>query len=263
MDKLIGPPRKDVVDAIREEHYAVPEGEFGASDEKLESPNYQVLFTPRQEYNFVMEPTFDRHTQMSAGKDQTTGEALPDREHIVLKDLLTQAVERMRGVFKEMKLSEDAITPELFAELQFTLPELGSLRMYTGPMFMLYNTVLRAMATKSKTVEYGGPSMLGKSVEKKFTTTLHGINSGVIKLSRMQPACEVYRGVGGMRLPPAFVTPNSHNVRGGVENGFLSTTTDWDAALKYGRAAKDGEASLIFRMRMARMFLKHGRGLVF
>ena len=130
LDKLIGPPRKDVEAAVRDEHCGVQEGEFGASDEELISPNYQVRFTPRQEYKFVMEPAFG--TTLSAGKDQTTGDALPDRDHVVLKDLLAQAVELMRDAFREMKLPEAAITQELFDELRFTIVELGSLRMYTG-----------------------------------------------------------------------------------------------------------------------------------
>ena len=65
-----------------------------------------------------------------------------------------------------------------------------------GPLFMLYNAVLRAMATEEKTATFGVPEQLrGRSVRGRYTTTLQAINSGVIKLSRMQPACKVGSGV--------------------------------------------------------------------
>ena len=108
----------------------MPEGEFGASDEELISPHYQIHFTPRKEYQFVMNPTFG--TPMPAGKDLVTGEPLPDREHVVLIDLLAQAVVLMREAFEEMKVTIAGVTQERFDELKFTLVELGSLRMYTG-----------------------------------------------------------------------------------------------------------------------------------
>ena len=61
---------------------------------------------------------------------------------------------------------------------------------------MLYNAVLRAMATEEKTATIGVPEQLrGRSVRGRYTTTLQAINSGVIKLSRMQPACKVGSGV--------------------------------------------------------------------
>ena len=57
---------------------------------------------------------------------------------------------------------------------------------------MLYNAVLRTMATEEKVTTFGVPEQLrGRSVRGRYTTTLQAINSGVIKLSRMQPACKV------------------------------------------------------------------------
>eukprot|EP01050_Picozoa_sp_SAG11_P014373 SAG11_NODE_1764_length_4288_cov_3.044163_4_plen_74_part_00 len=54
-------------------------------------------------------------------------------------------------------------------------------------------------------------------VHGRFTTTVHAINSGIIKLSRMQPTCKVYRGMSGMKLPKTFTEANAYNVRAGVE----------------------------------------------
>eukprot|EP01050_Picozoa_sp_SAG11_P014372 SAG11_NODE_1764_length_4288_cov_3.044163_3_plen_111_part_00 len=57
LDGLIGEPRKDVAQAVEDEHCSVPSG-FGASDFELTTGNYQVLFTPRLEYAFVADASF-------------------------------------------------------------------------------------------------------------------------------------------------------------------------------------------------------------
>ena len=57
-----------------------------------------------------------------------------------------------------------------------------------------------------------------------YTTTLHTINSAIIKLGKLTPACKVYRGISGGVLPEQFRKPNKQNVCGGVEFSFMSTT---------------------------------------
>ena len=49
-------------------------------------------------------------------------------------------------------------------------------------------------------------------------------------------------------LPAAFWTPNNHNVRGGIELAFMSTTTDRSIAMNYARA--DDKPSIVFEMQM-------------
>jgi hypothetical protein len=41
----------------------------------------------------------------------------------------------------------------------------------------------------------------------KYTTTIHLIASGLIKLGRIQPALTLYRGVKGLKMPPEWVPP--------------------------------------------------------
>ncbi len=51
--------------------------------------------------------------------------------------------------------------------------------------------------------------------------------SAVVKISRVTKLPEnrkVYRGLGGVVLGDEWFTPDSRNVRSGVELGFLSTT---------------------------------------
>ena len=51
----------------------------------------------------------------------------------------------------------------------------------------------------------------------KYTTTLHIINSAIVKLGKLMPAQKVYRGIAGGLLPDNFWHQNEFNVRGGVE----------------------------------------------
>ena len=128
----------------------------------------------------------------------------------------------MRESFGEMGFSPDAVTDELFSKLNFQLAELIALRLYTGPMFVYYNGTLRAMGGNQGIVARGPDK--GRSVQGKFVSSIHAINSGLIKLSRLQPCCYIYRGVNGMKLPEQFLEPDVHNMRGGVESGL-----SWDS----------------------------------
>ena len=78
----------------------------------------------------------------------------------------------------------------------------------------------------------------------RYTTTLHAINSAIVKLSKLTYACEVYRGINNRVLPPEFWQANEYGVRGGIEAAFMSTTRDRDVALSYaqgdGQSAKAG-----------------------
>ena len=112
-----------------------------------------------------------------------------------------------------------------------------------------------------------------KSSLNKYTTTLHGINSAIIKLGKLTkatkvrlskcslppplPLCalssttllvitilsmvQVYRGISGMALPDAFWHANEFGVRGGVESAFMSTTLERNVAMGY---ASDDKATM-------------------
>ena len=69
-----------------------------------------------------------------------------------------------------------------------------------------------------------------------YTTTLHVLNSLIVKLSKLTKAEKVYRGVSGGRLPESFRSPNRYNVRGGIDSAFMSTTLNRDVAVGYAGA---------------------------
>jgi hypothetical protein len=120
--------------------------------------------------------------------------------------------------------------------------ELVAGRLYTGPMYIKYNTVLRS---KSK-----GAAMLKLAREltkgNGYSTTIHAINSCVIKLSKLTKAGKVWRGIKDATLPQEFWVPNAMGVRGGIEYAFSSTTVDKQQAMLYaqGNGHKEGDASV-------------------
>ena len=106
------------------------------------------------------------------------------------------------------------------------LEEAAGLRLYTGPMYLVYNAVLR-----------GFPRGLLQGLRgNQFETTLFLVVSGVVKLARVThvpPARVVYRGLGGMLLPDCFWRAGAGGFRGGVEYGLMSTTPRRDMAVQY------------------------------
>lgn len=60
----------------------------------------------------------------------------------------------------------------------------------------------------------------------QYCTTLHAINSSILKLSTLTKVTNVYRGLGGGVLPPAFLEQDARGIRGGCDFAFLSATTD-------------------------------------
>ena len=135
------------------------------------------------------------------------------------------------------------------------IPETLAGRLYTGPLFGKYNAALRSIKTTSSLRDAvirlccppdtaqsyfaAPPKRQAELFEAAlahanlYTTTLHAINSCVVKSGKLTRATKVYRGISGMALPRTFWHQNRFGVRGGVENGFMSTTTKRDVAMGY------------------------------
>ena len=131
--------------------------------------------------------------------------------------------------------------------------EVIALRLYTGPMFRWYNSVLRFFgephdATRAPFDSY---KARGNSENCPFVTTIHVLNSAILKLSRQQPAQKVFRGTKGL-LPAEFWNLNESGVRGGIELAFMSTTLDRTVVSSSFSKSKQGdlEPSLIFESQM-------------
>ena len=80
----------------------------------------------------------------------------------------------------------------------------------------------------------------------RYATTLHAINSAIVKLGKLTVATTVYRGLSGFVLPKQFTESNRYGVKGGVEGAFMSTTLNRDVAMSY--AATGGKAGFVFQI---------------
>ena len=162
---MIGPPKIQVEAAVREEHCDV-DGGFGASDKELKSNNYSVLFTPKSEYLFAAaKAEFDKEfgskylkqsgpesgqpgaCGLDAGVNPDTRKSLGVRKFLDISDLLqtreggdTKAVVTIRQYFEQMGWPVGGITQELFDDLNFSVTELLTLRLYTGPVRVFVTT---------------------------------------------------------------------------------------------------------------------------
>ena len=100
--------------------------------------------------------------------------------------------------------------------------ELIALRLYSGPMWAVYNPILRPALALLKSVG-------STSIKNLYPTTIQLIVSGICKLCRVADApagmC-VFRGLSGVALPKEFFEPDHQGFVGGVEASFMSTTLD-------------------------------------
>jgi hypothetical protein len=102
---------------------------------------------------------------------------------------------------------------------------------YTGPLFQVWNSVLRKM-----------PFSGSRECLNKYPTSIHTLVSAVVKLSRQTTIPvnrKVYRGLGGLVLDDQWFECDKRGVRGAVELGFLSTTLTRDVALIYSGVKKN------------------------
>eukprot|EP00960_Hanusia_phi_P065872 766240-Hanusia_phi.AAC.1 len=205
--KDIGIPMPDLMKGIQTEHCA-----RGDSAEEFFSHNYGSMTTPRQEWSAVTDARRRKH--LSVGN------------------------RRIRPVDEILKLP-DVVKAGLIKE------EVLALQLYTGPMFVKYNAVLRNPAS----MNVGPPPDDFVALRgNKYTTTIFCIVSGIIKLSRVTELPRdrvVYRGFHGLQIPREFLEEDEYGVSGGVELGMMSTTTDMKVALQY---ATRGDFPTVFEI---------------
>ena len=225
-EKLIGTPNPKANEGIKREHCGRKN-----SDTKHTTPNYNVLTWPNLEYYFVVNPSMfsnDEYPHIPKNKEHwsETGKALwkggHGRDIFELKQFTQHPTAQKAGLGEA---------------------EVVALRLYTGPMYVWYNAVLRHY-----------PTDIWESLEgNRYETTIFCIISGIVKLSRLTEVPEdrrLYRGLGGMLLPDSFWT-KAEGFRGGVERGLMSTTTDRRVAMQYSGA--DRQRGTVFEISVGRI----------
>jgi len=161
LEDMIGKPERDLGSGIAKDHF---------DKTTFVSRNYGVKTNPKLEFEHVFENFKDDFDQSIA---------------LDLKKFPNGPIQRKCKTLDQIKqeaLSLLEITQHDFDEMRLMDEEIKCLRLYTGPMFEKYNSVLR------------------ERKKNEFVTTLHLISSGLVKLSKKQKAMTLYRGMGGKDL---------------------------------------------------------------
>lgn len=112
-------------------------------------------------------------------------------------------------------------------------PEVIAIILYSGPMFIIYNGILRQFPQNI----FG----VFQKAQNLFPTTIFVLASALQKLARKSPISAdtpLYRGLGGagkftLELPDSFHTPDADLCTGYMDFGFQSFTADKGIALTY------------------------------
>ncbi|KAK3261181.1 hypothetical protein CYMTET_29901 [Cymbomonas tetramitiformis] len=214
--KVLGTPSvvPSLEENMRREHVASID-----SKSEFTTGNYGITTTPELEWEFVVSP-------------QPSWQYPCETVHV-------HHARQAASLGSFLKVME-TINAELAAVGHATLlrEEVIALRLYTGPMFAKYNPLLRQVLSGK---EYTG---------NRYVNTIIAINSGILKLSKIQKAVKVFRGLSGGLLPDEFWRPNDHGVKGGVEMAFMSTTTSEEVALQYADSSDERKAAFVFEVQM-------------
>ena len=268
LELMIGAPSPgsmdDVLDAMEAEHLQSSE-----SHETFNTTNYGVATTSATEWKFVVEPM----APPEGGWPFETKNTEIEDDSGALRSIKRAALGRDE-LLQRMQVRNEKLNEK--GEPVLIEPELIAARAYTGPLFFKYNGVLRGLDTE----KYNAPNILKNNMImlccpratfeayigtvdegslwkqadgtlsyaealkdlNKYTTTLHCINSAIVKAGKLTNACVVYRGVSGGKLPDSFWEPDEYGCCGGVEPGFMSTTQSMAVATGYasGQLAKAG-----------------------
>ena len=196
LEEMVGVPDVKVNDAMEHEHCSSQD-----SNEHFTSGNYGVRTTSAIEWFYV---SLNESSPPSDPVKLASGSTVSLGLQGVWPVEDPAMCQHPRKPFSQE--AADQIFEKINARLQgmeLLREEFIGARLYTGPMFEKYNTVLRGGAMNMTDSQ---PSFLKHKFEtlcwhNYYTTTIHAISSAIIKLSKLTPSGAVYRGFAGGMLP--------------------------------------------------------------
>jgi hypothetical protein len=211
-EALIGVPNPKIFEGAEKEHTLRANAWM-----KFRTSNYGLETCPALEWFFVVDPfgsTLDPNWLENAKYPHTPKEKRHWKQNeskAWLDELLKNKPTASQGPTNQAAEPEGwkgdcGREPVLIDEFVLTVvvkcaglrrEECICLRLYTGPMFVLYNASLRGFPAVDVAALAGN----------KFETTIFAIASGVTKLSKttgIPPNRRLYRGLGGLVLPEHF-----------------------------------------------------------
>ena len=225
---LVGPPANgDAQQVMYAEHSERPD-----SQEWFSVGNYGTTTTSEIEYAFIVDPT-----QGTLSKLGLEDEGWPRESR--LEEAGREFASRMRvptplEAFEKQRADFHRRVRELTGG-SFTREALIGGRLYTGPLFVKYNAVLRGKQRNAPPFAVGRlEGLCGAAPDTNlYVTTLHVINTALVSLGCCTKATMVYRGMSGGAMPECFREADEFGLKGGVELGCMSTTDDGHVAFEY------------------------------
>jgi hypothetical protein len=209
----IGSPSLDFEPAMRAEHCFK-----GGYDFEFTTGNYKIKTTPKREWLQIV------------GDENGVRAAVPD-EDMKHGRVISDISELLKRPLAEM------------AGLQRC--EVIALSLYSGPLFEIYNALLRRFPLD----KYEAFSGKGNT----FSTTIFALVSAIQKLSRhmfLPPSMRLYRGFSSMEMPESFFKVDEDTgCCGYAEWGFISTTANKNVAIQYSGVDEDKPRATVLCIR--------------
>ena len=211
LEKRVGQPSPNLRVAMRVEHCDSED-----SHDEYTTGNYGIKTKPIVEWYAVVDP--------AGGLVLLKLDAYPAETHGV------DAEGKRRGPGLKPLADFQTVLDETNAKLvakgggesRLVMEELIAGRLYTGPMFEKYSLVARSSIDAAP--QFMKDQVKASCKGNRYTTTIHLLNSLIIKLSKLTKATTVYRGVARGVLPKCFWEENKEGVRGGIEAGAVATS---------------------------------------
>ena len=170
-----------------------------------------------------------------------------------MKDALTPNERKIAKYLESLLDANDVLTPNerkiakdeaRKSAQRLDLAEVIALILYTGPMYVIYNALLRFFPS----------NIVAQFGSNRFESTIFAIISGISNLSRITNVPKsrtLYRGLSGVAPPEEFwKSNNADSFLGIVEFGLQSTTENKEVAVQYSGAKKE---IIIFEMQVGKI----------
>jgi hypothetical protein len=223
---MVGPPDVKVLKAVHREHCSSRDSKVKFTG--IVACGTPIVTTSETEWKFVTEPDAPIQWPVEERLKQD-----PNAATLMRKPM---AAESLHSNMQQLNAKLEAMGADKLA-----WQDVVGARLFTGPMHVKYNAVLRGLVSPMPFLK----NLFQKlCLGNQYTTTLHVINTCIVKLGKLTYVQPVYRGM-SQRVPPkSFFVPNEQGVMGGVEFGFLSASVDRTDAEK----ASQGGHGLILEL---------------
>jgi len=238
--KIVGEPRDNLTKGVELEHVDMQDSKLGFT-----TGNYGITTYPKLEHELIANYTDKGGTDVAVTGTRrcSTEEGVPAVDERTIRPV---------SYFEELPIVK---------QVGLTWLEILVVVLYTGPLFVLYNGILRGFGCcgcvdegvlfwKGDFAKQFNATTIEERMKEaghKFSSTIHVLVSAVKKLQRLSAGVQgtmVYRGLGGLDVK-TFIDGN-----GFTERAFTSTTKNLEVALEYS-GAKSGRTGTVLAMELS------------